>query len=142
VLFALYPTVMVLSFLNPLWRNLSFAESMLIGNILSVGLLTYLVMPRVSQFLNFWLTAPRATGKTRRSEYPLSLSAWSCSFSYSRCCDRLPDILVEDRLFSLYESTCANPNFACRSCSPVHWLSILAISIRANAKADPTCPTT
>jgi antibiotic biosynthesis monooxygenase (ABM) superfamily enzyme len=58
VLFALYPTVMVLNFLSPLWRNLSFAESMLIGNILSVGLLTYLVMPRVSQFLNFWLAAP------------------------------------------------------------------------------------
>ena len=58
VLFALYPTVMVLSFLNPLWRHLSFAESMLIGNILSVTSLTYLVMPWVSRFLNFWLTAP------------------------------------------------------------------------------------
>ncbi len=46
VLFALYPTVMVLTFLNPLWRNLSLAESMLIGNFLSVSLLTYLVMPR------------------------------------------------------------------------------------------------
>jgi antibiotic biosynthesis monooxygenase (ABM) superfamily enzyme len=30
---------------------------MLIGNILSVALLTWLVMPRVSQFLNFWLAA-------------------------------------------------------------------------------------
>ncbi len=58
VLFALYPTVMVLSFLNPLWRHLSFAESMLIGNILSVTSLTYLVMPWVSRFLNFWLTSP------------------------------------------------------------------------------------
>ncbi len=58
VLFALYPTVMVLSFLNPLWRNLSFAQSMLIGNILSVTLLTYLVMPRLSRLLNFWLAAP------------------------------------------------------------------------------------
>src|SRR5271155_4817733 len=43
VLFALYPTVMVLNFLNPLWRNLPFADQMLIGNILSVALLTYLV---------------------------------------------------------------------------------------------------
>jgi uncharacterized protein len=58
VLFALYPTVMVLSLLNPLWHNLAFADQMLIGNILSVALLTYLVMPRVSQFLNFWLTGP------------------------------------------------------------------------------------
>ena len=58
VLFALYPTVMVLRFLNPLWQSLSVAEAMLVGNFLSVGLLTYLVMPRVSQFLNFWLAAP------------------------------------------------------------------------------------
>jgi len=58
VLFALYPTVMVLSFLNPLWHNLSFPVQMLIGNILSCILLTWLVMPRVSQFLNFWLVAP------------------------------------------------------------------------------------
>jgi antibiotic biosynthesis monooxygenase (ABM) superfamily enzyme len=58
VLFALYPTVMVLRFLNPLWHNLSLAESMLIGNFLSVSLLTYLVMPRVSRFLGFWLEAP------------------------------------------------------------------------------------
>jgi uncharacterized protein len=58
VLFALYPTVMVLTFFNPLMHNLSFVVQMLIGNILSVALLTWLVMPRVSQFLNFWLAAP------------------------------------------------------------------------------------
>jgi len=58
VLFALYPTVMVLRFLNPLWHDLSLLQSMLIGNFLSVSLLTYLVMPRVSQFLGFWLEAP------------------------------------------------------------------------------------
>lgn len=58
VLLALYPTVMVLTFLNPLWRKLSIAEAMLIGNFLSVSLLTYLVMPRVSRFLSFWLEAP------------------------------------------------------------------------------------
>jgi len=58
VLFALYPTVMVLNFLNPLWHNFSFPVQMLIGNILSCILLTWRVMPRVSQFLNFWLAAP------------------------------------------------------------------------------------
>jgi len=58
VLFALYPTVMVLTFLNPLWRSLPLAQSMLIGNLLSVSALTYLVMPRVSQLLGFWLEAP------------------------------------------------------------------------------------
>ncbi|MFZ1888231.1 MAG: antibiotic biosynthesis monooxygenase [Candidatus Binataceae bacterium] len=55
VLFALYPTVMVLSYLNPLMKNLSFAVQMLIGNTLSVSLLTWLVMPQVSGLLSFWL---------------------------------------------------------------------------------------
>jgi len=58
VLFALYPTVMVLNFLTPLWHTLPFADQMLIGNILSCVALTWLVMPRVSQFLNFWLEGP------------------------------------------------------------------------------------
>jgi antibiotic biosynthesis monooxygenase (ABM) superfamily enzyme len=55
VLFALYPTVMVLTYLNPLMTNLSFAVQMFIGNVLSVALLTWLVMPQVSRFLGFWL---------------------------------------------------------------------------------------
>jgi uncharacterized protein len=55
VLFALYPTVMFLTFLNPLMHSLSMPVQMLIGNILSVAILTWLVMPRVSQLLNFWL---------------------------------------------------------------------------------------
>jgi antibiotic biosynthesis monooxygenase (ABM) superfamily enzyme len=58
VLFALYPTVMALNFLNPLWHNWSFAAQMLIGNILSVALLTWLVMPWVIRLLNFWLAGP------------------------------------------------------------------------------------
>jgi hypothetical protein len=55
VLFALYPTVMFLTFLNPLMHSLSMPVQMLIGNVLSVAILTWLVMPRVSQLLNFWL---------------------------------------------------------------------------------------
>ena len=58
VLFALYPTVMVLNFLTPLWRTRPFPQQMLFGNILSCILLTWLVMPQVSQLLNFWLIAP------------------------------------------------------------------------------------
>src|SRR5260370_24705736 len=55
VLFALYPTVMVLNFLNPLMQNLSLPVRMLISNVLSCSILTWLLMPRVSQFLAFWL---------------------------------------------------------------------------------------
>ena len=56
VLFALYPTVMLLNFMTPLWHNPSFPAQMLIGNILSVAMLTWVVMPVVSQLLRFWLT--------------------------------------------------------------------------------------
>jgi antibiotic biosynthesis monooxygenase (ABM) superfamily enzyme len=57
VLAALYPTVMVLTLLNPLMHGLSMPVQMLIGNILSVAVLTWVVMPRVSRFLNFWLSS-------------------------------------------------------------------------------------
>jgi antibiotic biosynthesis monooxygenase (ABM) superfamily enzyme len=59
VLFALYPTVMFLTFLNPLMHSVSMPVQMLIGNILSVAILTWLVMPQVSQLLNFWLGSYR-----------------------------------------------------------------------------------
>jgi len=55
VLFALYPTVMVLGFLNPLMQNLLLPVRMLISNVLSCSILTWLLMPRVSRLLDFWL---------------------------------------------------------------------------------------
>jgi uncharacterized protein len=58
VLLALYPTVMILNFLTPIWHTLPFADQMLIGNILSCVALTWLVMPRVTQLLHFWLAGP------------------------------------------------------------------------------------
>jgi uncharacterized protein len=57
VLFALYPTVMALNYVNPLMGNLSFPVKMLISNMLSVALLTWFVMPPISRFLGFWLTS-------------------------------------------------------------------------------------
>ncbi len=65
VLFALYPTVMALTFLNPLWQNQSLSVRMLLGNILSVALLTWLVMPAVSRLLGFWLSS---TGRNWKRE--------------------------------------------------------------------------
>jgi antibiotic biosynthesis monooxygenase (ABM) superfamily enzyme len=63
VLFALYPTVMLLGYLNPLMSGLEFPVQMFISNILSVSALTWLVMPAVTRLLNFWLNA--APGKWR-----------------------------------------------------------------------------
>jgi hypothetical protein len=62
-LFALYPTVMVLTYLNPFMRNLSLPVQMLISNLLSVTLLTWLVMPTVTRLLSFWLGAPMGDWK-------------------------------------------------------------------------------
>jgi antibiotic biosynthesis monooxygenase (ABM) superfamily enzyme len=63
VLLALYPTVMILSIITgPLMRNLSLPVQMLIGNTLSVALLTFLIMPWVSRWLDFWLSIPAQGG--------------------------------------------------------------------------------
>lgn len=59
VLLALYPTVMLLGVAtNPLMNGLNLPLQMLIGNTLSVALLTWLIMPRVSRWLSFWLDLP------------------------------------------------------------------------------------
>src|SRR6266851_74092 len=58
VLVALYPTVMILGFLtNPLMQSLSLPVQMLIGNLLSIIVLTWVVMPFVTRVLGFWLAA-------------------------------------------------------------------------------------
>jgi antibiotic biosynthesis monooxygenase (ABM) superfamily enzyme len=63
VLLALYPTVMTLNLLTgPLMRNLSPPVKMLIGNSLSVACLTWVMMPRVTRWLDFWLSIPSDGG--------------------------------------------------------------------------------
>jgi uncharacterized protein len=59
VLLALYPTVMLLTILvSPLMQHLPLAVQMLVGNVLSIILLTWLVMPGVGRLLRFWLATP------------------------------------------------------------------------------------
>jgi antibiotic biosynthesis monooxygenase (ABM) superfamily enzyme len=66
VVFALYPTVMVLALLiNPLLKQLAFPVQMLIANILSCTLLSYLVMPFVTRSLKFWLSPPASGARAR-----------------------------------------------------------------------------
>ena len=61
VLLGLYPTVMLLSiFVAPYTRGWGAAVSMLIGNLLSVTILQYAVMPLLSRSFAPWLgAAPR-----------------------------------------------------------------------------------
>lgn len=57
VLVGLYPTVVLLTLaISAIWTKAELWESLLIGNILSVSLLTWVVMPVVTRALRFWLT--------------------------------------------------------------------------------------
>jgi antibiotic biosynthesis monooxygenase (ABM) superfamily enzyme len=62
VLVGLYPTVVLLRLaISRLSPDAELWESLLLGNILSVGLLTWVVMPNVTRALRFWLApAPNA----------------------------------------------------------------------------------
>jgi len=56
VLLALYPTVMLLTlFLSPWLAGLPTAGAMLISNMVSVAILTWLLMPLVNRLFGFWL---------------------------------------------------------------------------------------
>jgi antibiotic biosynthesis monooxygenase (ABM) superfamily enzyme len=66
VLVGLYPTVGLLTLaISELWPSGELWESLLLGNVLSVGLLTWLVMPIVTRGLRFWL-APTPGSASRR----------------------------------------------------------------------------
>ncbi len=56
VLLALFPTVMVLTILvGPLTSPLGLAASMLVGNAMSISILQWVVMPRLTKGLDPWL---------------------------------------------------------------------------------------
>ena len=56
VLLALFPTVMLLTiFVGPLTSPLGLAASMLIGNAMSISILQWVVMPRLTRGLDPWL---------------------------------------------------------------------------------------
>ncbi|ODU00252.1 MAG: hypothetical protein ABS79_03690 [Planctomycetes bacterium SCN 63-9] len=66
VVLALYPTVMLLNIvLGHYLAPLGMAASMLIGNILSVSILQWLVMPRLQPALSTWLH-PELRNRTAR----------------------------------------------------------------------------
>jgi len=63
VLLVLYPTVMLLGLvLSPWLTALPLAVSMFIGNMVSVALLTWLLMPPANRAFGFWLTPTGARG--------------------------------------------------------------------------------
>ena len=57
MLVGLYPTVVLLTLaISALWKKSELWAALLVGNILSVSLLTWVVMPIVTCALRFWLT--------------------------------------------------------------------------------------
>ena len=66
VLVGLYPTVVLLTLaLGKIWPTAQLWESLLLGNVLSVTLLTWVVMPTVNRVFAFWLTPGRDTAQPR-----------------------------------------------------------------------------
>ncbi|MHC1560015.1 antibiotic biosynthesis monooxygenase [Actinomycetospora sp. C-140] len=68
VLVGLYPTVVLLTLgLAALWPSAPLWAGLLVGNIASVALLTWVVMPRVTGALGWWLT-PRPESDRPRTD--------------------------------------------------------------------------
>lgn len=66
VLVGLYPTVVLLTLaISALWKGAPLWSSLLVGNILSVSLLTWVVMPIVTRALRFWLAPARTAVQPR-----------------------------------------------------------------------------
>jgi uncharacterized protein len=66
VLVGLYPTVVLLTLaISALWPAGPLWASLLIGNVASVSLLTWVVMPVVTKALAFWLEPPDAARQPR-----------------------------------------------------------------------------
>jgi hypothetical protein len=66
VLVGLYPTVVLLTLaVHGAWPTAELWVSLLIGNILSVSLLTWVVMPVVTRALRFWLAAEDSRASAR-----------------------------------------------------------------------------
>jgi uncharacterized protein len=66
VLVGLYPTVVLLTLgLSEIWPRGPLWATLLVGNICSVSLLTWLVMPVVTRALRFWLVPGRQVSRGR-----------------------------------------------------------------------------
>jgi hypothetical protein len=67
VLVALYPTVVLLTLaIREIWPGAQLWLSLLVGNICSVTLLTWVAMPVVTRALRFWLVPDRDAGSPRQ----------------------------------------------------------------------------
>jgi uncharacterized protein len=82
VLVGLYPTVVLLTLaISAIWKHSQLWESLLVGNILSVSLLTWVVMPVVTRALRFWLVVEPDQGGARLDAIGAAVSAAFLAFA-------------------------------------------------------------
>ena len=83
VLLALFPTVMLLTiFVGPLLDPLGFSISMLIGNALSISILQWILIPRISRVLAPWLESTTGGSEVRRRATPIAIVAILAILAY------------------------------------------------------------
>jgi uncharacterized protein len=81
VLLALFPTVMVLTILvGPLTSPLGVAGSMLIGNAMSISILQWVVMPRLTKGLDPWLRGDKSSWRATPVLILLTLAVLTALF--------------------------------------------------------------
>jgi uncharacterized protein len=81
VLLALFPTVMLLTiFVGPLTSPLGLAASMLIGNAMSISILQWVVMPRLTKVLDPWLRGDRSARRATPVLILLTLAVLTALF--------------------------------------------------------------
>jgi antibiotic biosynthesis monooxygenase (ABM) superfamily enzyme len=82
VLVGLYPTVVLLTLaITAIWPTGELWVALLIGNILSVSLLTWVVMPVVTRALRFWLTPEDGRASARLDAIGAAVSAAFLAFA-------------------------------------------------------------
>jgi antibiotic biosynthesis monooxygenase (ABM) superfamily enzyme len=81
VLLALFPTVMLLTiFVGPLTSPLGLAASMLIGNAMSISILQWVVMPRLTKGLDPWLLGGKSAWRATPVLILLTLAVLTALF--------------------------------------------------------------
>jgi antibiotic biosynthesis monooxygenase (ABM) superfamily enzyme len=75
VLVGLYPTVVLLTLgISEVWEGADLWASLLLGNVLSVSLLTWVVMPVVTSALRFWLAPDPGSASPRLDMFGAAVS--------------------------------------------------------------------
>jgi len=144
VLVALYPVVMLLALIvSPRTAGLGMAFAMLVGNILSVAILEWAVMPLLNRALAPWLAAHGRTAASCRSWARHSsqrrCSGWRWS-SGSRTADGPTPMRPSAVPTSPIHRICRRSQTSDRDPEEHLWLEVRTLFDRAIEDVDPRIP--